>query len=74
MLRLTLMSGVWYGMEVEDVRSDAANIQSLVNDGIPVVLVDDDHGAQELGIGDYVPVPASNNALSGGSPSAPGRG
>lgn len=50
MIRLTFMDSGIYGLIVNNTSEDTENINSLINSGTPVLLVDDLEEAVEFGI------------------------
>lgn len=39
MIRITVMSGVAYGVEFDDMEDELENIEGFLNEGTPVILV-----------------------------------
>lgn len=50
MIRATYMSLKWLSTEIASVEDDAENIQVFVEEGTPVLLLDDFDQAEELDI------------------------
>lgn len=48
MYRFTKLSGKWYGYKFHSISQEEENIETFVNDSIPVVIVDDIHDFEEL--------------------------
>jgi hypothetical protein len=41
MIRITFMSGKYYGIKIRSIQSDSENINTFVDEGTPVILVDE---------------------------------
>lgn len=44
------MSTSWIGVEIDSIESDAENISVFVEEGTPVLLLDDEEMAEIIGI------------------------
>lgn len=50
MIRITYMSGKYYGVKIHSLMSDLENINVFVDEGTPVILVDDLESLEDSGI------------------------
>ena len=50
MIRVTKMSGKWYGIKIFSLMKDHDNIMQFIREGTPVVIVDNLEDVEELGI------------------------
>ncbi|MCL5266681.1 MAG: hypothetical protein M1469_01080 [Bacteroidetes bacterium] len=50
MIRITAMSGKFYGYEIDSIEDDAENIEEFVHTGEPVLIVESLGDAQSFGV------------------------
>lgn len=50
MMRLVKLTNRWYGMEIDSIPDDLENIETFVNEGIPVLIVGAKEDMERLGV------------------------